>query len=194
MNNAGYSAMLIDLHGYGEAGGEYTTFGYRESDNARAAVAYLYQQKKCFRVIAIGRSLGGAASLLGQQALAVDGYTLESVYPNVEQAVENRLTMRVGGIGAWLAPLLYQQIPLRTGIRLAALQPIEAIKKIKAPVLILHGSLDKHTTLAEAKALFEQAPEPKTFYSFQGAAHVDLYHYDRRQYEKIVLKFLKNID
>ncbi len=191
LRDAGYSSFLIDLYAHGETQGEAITYGYKEASSARSAVAFLYSVKECPKVVSLGYSLGGAASLLGEEPINVDAYILEAVYPTIEDALRNRLEMHMGIIGQKLSPLLYQQIPLRLGISLASLQPQDAIKNIKSPVLIIHGTEDKHTTLKEAQQLYENAPAPKEFFPMQGAAHVNLYEFDREAYKKIVLEFLE---
>lgn len=190
LREEGYSSLVIDLYAHGKTQGEAITYGYKESESARSAVEFLYTKKECPKVVAIGYSLGGAASLLGNKPIDVDAYILEAVYPTIENALRNRLEIYFGFIGQKLAPLLYQQIPLRLGIRLEDLQPLSAIKKVNSPVLIMHGSEDKRTTLEEAILLYENAPYPKEFYKMNGAAHTNLYEFDRGTYKKIILQFL----
>jgi alpha-beta hydrolase superfamily lysophospholipase len=194
LRNAGYSTFAIDLQAHGESIGTKITFGYREAESARRAVAFLRQHKACKSIIALGSSLGGAAALLGDKPLNVEGFILEAVYTNVKVAVRNRLRSRAGEIGSYFAPLLYEQIPLRLGIELSELQPAEAIKRIKAPVLIMNGTEDMRTTRADAIQLYENAPEPKRLLWFEQAGHTNLFEYDRIKYSKAVLEFLHWLD
>lgn len=122
----GFSSLAIDLQGHGESPGTEITFGYREAESACKAVTFLRRTKGCESVVALGSSLGGAAALLGTELLNVDGYILEAVYPGIEKAVQNRLRIRFGVIGDYFAPLLYEQIPIRLGIKLSELQPAKA--------------------------------------------------------------------
>ena len=64
------------------------------------------------KVVSIGSSLGGAASLLGEKPIEVNAYILETVYPSIEAAVQNRSNMRAGKIGEYFAPLLYKKTPI----------------------------------------------------------------------------------
>lgn len=57
-------------------------------------------------------------------------------------------------------------------------------------VLVLHGAIDQHTPIEEAKAVFAAAAEPKTLWIVDGAAHVDLYHFAPQAYEEKVGAFL----
>lgn len=86
----GISSLLFDFQSHGESGGERITYGWRESQDAVAAVRYARDVQHCPRVAAIGVSLGGAAAVLGVQPLEVDALVLESVYPNIDAALTNR--------------------------------------------------------------------------------------------------------
>lgn len=140
LKNLGYSILLIDFQAHGETPGDQITFGFRESENVKSAISFLRQTKHCAKVAAIGVSLGGAASLLGERPAELDALVLESVYPSIEQAVYDRLNARIGNLFAHIfAPLLYQQIPLRLNIQLDQLHPIAAIKQLICPVFIAHN-------------------------------------------------------
>lgn len=190
LKEAGYSSILFDFQAHGESLGEKITFGFLESENAKSILLYAREKLQCQKVAAIGHSLGGAASLLGEEPLLVDALILEAVYSDIETAISNRIVMRLGAWGEHLTPLLSQQIPLRWGIALEELKPINAISNLKSPVLMIAGGKDRHTSLAESEAIFKAAPEPKSFWVLEDAAHVDFHRYDKARYEKRVLKFL----
>jgi fermentation-respiration switch protein FrsA (DUF1100 family) len=59
-----------------------------------------------------------------------------------------------------------------------------------APLLVMSGTADRYTTIAEAQSLFERAPEPKEFWAVPGGAHVDLAAYAPDAYRQHVLGFL----
>jgi hypothetical protein len=58
------------------------------------------------RVGVIGISLGGAATVLTAPPLELDAAVFEAVYPSIDRAVVNRLSMRVGPLAPLPAPLL----------------------------------------------------------------------------------------
>ena len=192
LKDLGYSVLLIDFQAHGETPGNRITFGYFESNNVKTAVDFLRQTKHCTKVAVIGVSLGGAATLLGDNPPALDALILESVYPRIENAVYNRLHARLGIFFARaLAPFLYQQIPIRFNIPLSQLHPIDAIKNVHSPVLIISGTDDKHTTAEETEALFAAAQEPKSLWLIKGAVHEDLHRFAGAAYETRVSSFLK---
>ncbi|WP_088163879.1 alpha/beta hydrolase [Delftia sp. K82] len=190
LHRQGYSVCLIDLPAHGESSGERISFGMVEGAGVRAAMAYVRQQLPGEKVAVIGTSLGGAALLLSHVAPGPDAVVLESVFPDIRQAIDNRVRAHIGWLADVVTPLLAWQLPLRLHLELAQLRPIDHVKALGAPVLIAAGLQDRHTTPAETRELFDAAREPKALWMVEGAAHVDLYDYAPQPYEQRVLGFL----
>jgi fermentation-respiration switch protein FrsA (DUF1100 family) len=186
----GYSLLLIDLPAHGESTGERITFGLREGEGVHAALELLRRELPGERIGVIGVSLGAAAMVLSRASPPADAVVLESMYPTIEEAITDRLTMRLGPLGGAIAPLLLLQLPLRLGVSADRLRPIAALPDLGAPVLIASGTRDEHTTIAETERLFAAAPHPKELWMVEGAAHGDLHAYDARAYEGRVMRFL----
>ena len=188
---AGFSVLLFDFQAHGESTGEHITFGYLESKDARAAVEFLHTTAPGERIGVIGVSMGGAATLLASPPLDVNAIVLEMVYPTFNQAVTNRLTMRLGPWAGVLTPLMTVQLKLRLGFSADDLNPVDKVGGINAPKLFIVGAEDQHTTLAESEQLFAAAAEPKELWIVEGAKHVDVHAVKKEEYERRVLSFFK---
>jgi uncharacterized protein len=189
LHRLGYSVLMIDLPGHGESTARHITFGYEESRGVTAALTYLGSEFPGERIGVIGVSLGAAAIVLANLSRPPNAVILESMYPTIEEATTNRLTMRLGSWARLLVPTLLWQLPLQTGVSADQLQPIEKIAGLGSPVLIVSGSADRHTTLAETRRLFEAAREPKEEWIVPGARHVDLHAFDTPAYESRIASF-----
>jgi alpha-beta hydrolase superfamily lysophospholipase len=187
----GFSVGLVDLQAHGETPGAAITFGWRESADVRSALAWLRREAPGRAVGVIGRSLGGAAVLLGPQPAGFDAVVLEAVYPRIHRAIENRIRIRLGGLAPLLTPLLLVQLGPRLGVSPAQLEPIRSIGRLGAPVLVAAGSRDQHTTVADTEELFRAAAEPKRLWMVDGAPHQDLLAHDAAGYEAHVVGFLR---
>ena len=187
--HAGYAVLLFDFQAHGESTGKHITFGSLESKDAQAAVQFLHENAPGEKVGVIGVSLGGAAVALSSPPLNVEAAVLEMVYPTIDEAVDNRITMRLGSWSRVLTPLLMVQMPLRLGISRNDLRPIDHVGQMPFPKLFIAGSNDKHTTLEESRRLYETASNPKEFWVIQNAAHVDLHNAARVEYEQRILEF-----
>ena len=190
LNEHGYGVLLIDLQAHGETPGERITFGVRESEDVQAAVNYLRNAFPRERMGAIGVSLGAAAIVLAKTPLRLDAVVLESLHPTIEEAVENRMKLHVGEAGSILSPLLLWQLSFRLGIPATELNPIGHIGNLSAPVLLISGSIDQHTRMAETERLFDAAREPKEIWIVPGGGHFNMHAYAGREYERRITDFL----
>jgi len=191
LHAAGYTLLLFDFQAHGETVGKHITFGYLESRDATAAVAFARQKFPDAKIGVLGVSMGGAAALLAQPPLPVAAMIVESAYPTIEQAIDDRLVVRLGPWGKYGARLLTWQLRPRLGFGVEDLCPIRSVANITVPKFFMAGDKDRNTTLAESQALFAAAAEPKQLWIVPGAGHVDLHHFARAEYEQRVLAFLR---
>jgi uncharacterized protein len=191
LQSAGYAVLLIDLPAHGESGGAAITFGAREAQGVNAAITYLQQQLPHEKIGIIGTSLGAASAVLAKPEGRVQAMVLESMFPTIEDAIANRVTMPFGKIGYAVQPLLLAQLPLRLEVWPSQLRPIEALSTLTIPVLIASGTQDAHTTWAETQRIFDAANAPKLLWKVEGAGHVDLQQFNPALYASTVMPFLK---
>ena len=185
---AGYSVLLIDLQAHGESPGKNLTIGFLEKLDVQAAVAWARKQHPEEPIGVLGISLGGASALLASP-LEIEALVLESVYPNIRDAVYNRVTERLGLLSPIPSELLLFQLKLRLGISPSQLRPIDYLHKVECPVYLISGENDYHTTALETKAMFSAANQPKEIWLVEGAVHEDLYRVAGKEYESKVLAF-----
>jgi fermentation-respiration switch protein FrsA (DUF1100 family) len=190
LNQLGYAVLLPDLPAHGESSGESITYGLREAEGVRAALAYLRQQLPQEKLGVIGVSLGAASLVLADAAPAPDAVVLESMFPTIAEAVQDRLRLYLGAPGPVLAPLLLWQLPWRLSVSPEQLQPIAHMARLHAPVLVAAGTDDQHTPLAETQRIFDAAQAPRSLWLVRGAAHVDLHRHATAEYEARVGAFL----
>ena len=192
LNAEGYGVLLIDLQAHGETPGDRITFGARESEDVEAAVAYLRENFPSEQVAAIGVSLGAAAIVLAKHALKLDAVVLESLHPTIEEAVDNRLRLHLGEFGPTLSPLLLSQLSFRLNLTPGELNPISRIGDLNAPLLLISGTDDRHTTVPETERLFATARQPKEMWIVPGGGHFNMHAYAGKEYEDRILDFFEH--
>ena len=193
LHDAGYTVLAPDFQAHGESQGEHITFGALESRDAEAALGFLRQAVPGERVGVIGISMGGAAALLADHPLTPDALVLESVYPTIADALNDRLHVWLGPLGflsGGVSPLLLKIIGSEINVDQSALRPIDRIGSVKSPLLVVAGTEDRYTTIQESETLFAHARGQKTFWAVPGAAHEDIYDFAPRDYERVVGGFL----
>jgi fermentation-respiration switch protein FrsA (DUF1100 family) len=189
LSRAGYAVLLFDFQAHGESIGAHVTIGHLERHDAQAAVGFLRANCPGEKIGVIGSSMGGAAFLLAEPPLPVDEVVLEAVYPTLEQAVSNRLTMRLGGWASVLTPVLTKQLKPRLGFSADDLRPLDRVGQVTAPKLFIVGEKDVHTTLEESQQLFAAAREPKELWIIKDAPHGNFYTFAPQEYASRVLTF-----
>jgi pimeloyl-ACP methyl ester carboxylesterase len=191
LNEQGYGVLLIDLRAHGETPGDRITFGLGEAEDVEASIAYLRNAFPGERIAAIGVSLGAAAIVLSKHAPRLDAVVLESLHPSIEEAVENRLRLHLGEFGPVFSPLLLWQLSFRFDTSPDELSPIKRIGDLNAPLLLISGTDDQHTKVAETERLFAAAREPKEIWIVPGGGHFNMHSYAGMEYEKRISGFLE---
>lgn len=184
-----FATVMIDLQAHGESTGDSITIGHLEKHDVRAAVEYARRKHPSQPIGLVGVSLGGAAAVLASP-LDIDALVIESVYPDVDAAIHNRVSARLGPVAAIPSELLLVQLGPRLGISRSELRPIDQISKVDCPVLVASGTADLHTTVSETRAIFNAARQPKELHLFDGAGHVDLLRFEPVEYRDQIIGFL----
>ena len=83
------------------------------------------------------------------------------------------------------------QLEYLLGVKPKHLSPLIAIGKLKKPVLLIYGSDDQRTRIDEGRMMYEAAMGPKKFWEVSGARHLDLYQFNKAEYEQHVSSFLE---
>ena len=172
----GYATLAIDFRGHGESSSEPRTFGFDEALDAHAAFAWLKRRQGDAPVAIIGISLGGAASLLGDDGpIQADALILQAVYPDIRHAIRNRIASRTTAfVGDVLEPLLSFQAPLRFGIWPDRLSPVTALPQYLGPVLVIGGVEDRATPPDETEAMFAAVHGDRTLWMVPTGDHAEI--------------------
>jgi len=165
--------LAIDFRGHGGSQAVPRSFGLYEARDAAAGLTFLRSHAPNRRVGLIGTSLGGAAALLGDDGpLPVQAIVLQAVYPDLRRAITNRIARIVGHPLAVVGePLLSYQSWPRYGVPPNRMAPIDGLRRFRGPVLIIGGTADTNTTVADTRAFYKAAPGPKSLWLLDGVGH-----------------------
>jgi hypothetical protein len=101
LHEHGWNALLFDLRHHGESGGDATTFGFKEKEDVRAAVAEA-RRRSPEPVVLWGVSLGGASVVMAAaEDPSVAGVVCDSSYRDLPDTVRHHLR-RVRSWRWWL--------------------------------------------------------------------------------------------
>ena len=171
MTDAGFNVLAYDYSGYGLSTGRPSErAAYRDID---AAYDYLTttQGVPPDRIIAHGRSLGGgvAADLASRRPVA--GLVLESTFTTAHGVVSGFPLVPFDRFRTW-----------------------SKLPRVKAPVLVIHGTEDEVIGFAHGQRLYERAPSPKRHYWVRGAGHNDLLLVAGYDYWKVLTDFAESLE
>ncbi|HEX6189952.1 MAG TPA: alpha/beta hydrolase [Pyrinomonadaceae bacterium] len=167
----GFSIFAYDYHGYGTSGGQATEQNaYEDID---AAYNYLTQVLKVpsDRIIAHGRSLGGAVAIDLASRKPLGGLIVESSFVSAFRVVTG-----------------YRIFPFDK------FRNVDKIKHVRCPVLIVHGRQDEVIPFWHGERLFQLANQPKVNFWVDGAGHNDLRVVAGLQYVQTLLAFRDSLN
>lgn len=155
--DAGYGVLLASWRynaGAGGAPGEEALIA-----DGRAALTFLEAQGiKAGRVVVYGESLGSgvAVALAAERDLA--GVVLESPFSSVAEVAQYHF---------WYLPARW--------LVLDEFDSVTRIRRVREPLLLVHGADDTLIPVRFARELYDAAPGPKEARFLTGAGHNDLY-------------------
>ena len=154
VDQLGVGVFMYDYRGYGRSEGAPSEAGL-VSDAVGARAALVREGIRPEHLVYFGRSLGSAVTVDLALAHPPRGVVLEAPFTSV-RAMANGVLPGAGYL-------------FRT-----RWDSLAKIGRLRAPLLVIHGEADEVVPFAQGRALFEAAPEPKTFVTLRGSRHYDL--------------------
>ena len=151
----GSGLVALSYRGYGGSSGRPTETGLLKD----AAAAYAFAIGRCpaERIVLWGELLGAALAIAVATERPVACVVLEAPFTS---AVD------VGARHYWFVPVrLFMKDRFRSDLR---------ARKVRSPVLILHGEKDSVVPIDLSKRLYSMIQSPKRFVTVNGAGHNDL--------------------
>jgi pimeloyl-ACP methyl ester carboxylesterase len=173
IHQAGFGQLLFDFAGRGESEGRRITLGERESGDLCAALDQLARRPEIDpgRLCLAGRSMGAVAAILcAARREDVRGLVVDGAYADLPRLIDE--TIRGYGLpAALLRPPLLLVAGWRAGYDPRRVRPVEAIRRVRAPVLVVHGEADRLVAIAHARDLARAAGGPVTLEPLPGLGH-----------------------
>jgi dipeptidyl aminopeptidase/acylaminoacyl peptidase len=173
VHEAGFAQLLFDFTGRGESDGDVISLGVHEAGDLRAALDALAARPEVdpLRLAVGGRSMGAAAAIfLASDDARVKALVLDSPYADLRKLVDR--TIASHHIPPMLlGPMLLEVAGWRAHYTPGSVRPVEAIRKVRAPILLFHGTKDTLIPYDDALALKAAATGPFTLIPLTGLDH-----------------------
>ncbi|MGX1807951.1 alpha/beta hydrolase [Nocardia sp. NPDC055321] len=156
LSAAGFDVLVFDYRGFGRSTGRPGERGtYLDARAAREALL-ARPGVDPERVVYLGKSLGGGVLLELATAHQPAAMVLMSTFTGLRDAA--------GAVYPFLPKMFVPN----------AYPSIERIRRLRCPVLVMHGDADDLLPVRMGHALYAAAPEPKELIIYPGGGHNDL--------------------
>ena len=188
-----FICLAADGRGHGQSGGQLVTAGLLEGADVVRWAQFLREQG-VEAAFGLGHSLG-ASSLIHGLSMGADlrGIVADSTGANVPTRYE-LLGERYHLPAALARPLLglifepaLWNARWRYGLDLRRVAPVEWIRSVRAPVLLVHGDRDSFIPIAEARRIRDANPSLVTLWEVAAAGHVTAGRQGPAEYQRRVL-------
>ena len=183
-----FNVFLFDFRSFGKSEGSYTTVGYLEKNDLLGAINYLEKEKNMTKIGLYGFSLGGAVALMASHK-NVKAIATDSAYARLGNMVKHMYS-----------PFFILKYPLAyltkiyglifLSINVDEVNPVDNIKNIKAPILIIHAEKDSQIPVNEAYLLHE-ANKKTELWIVKNADHGMSHSLNPEKYEQRVVGFFR---
>jgi len=175
---AGYRAVLVDLRGHGRSSGEWLGYGVHEAKDLSAVIDELERRGLVTGKIGVfGVSYGATTSIhLAGHDPRVAAVVAVAPFCNMREEVPHFGRVMVPGVGWAIPEKGYQQAIDEAG-RLGGFDPdrasaLEAVRRTRAPVLIVHGTHDWVVPHEHGERLEQAAPDHTKLVSVPWHGHI----------------------
>ena len=181
----GYGVVAWDFRAHGKSGGEFTTLGYYETLDVKAALDFARSQPGVEHIGAWGGSMGAVAMIrAAAQYPEIEALVADSPFVTLEEELDLRVPVPL------LRSLIRFFAESRSGLTLDLVRPMDDIARISPrPILIIQGMDDGMVPLDSAQRLYEAAGEPRQLWTEKEVPHLNMYAFYKTRYTKRVIKF-----
>ena len=181
----GYGVVAWDFRSHGKSGGEFSTLGYYEILDAKAALDFALSQPEVKHVGAWGGSMGAVTMIrAAAEYPQIEALIADSPFATLEEEMDLRVPFPM------MRALIQFFAERESGTSIDLVRPVDDIASISPrPVFIIQGLGDGMVPLDSAQRLYDAAGEPRQLWLEDDVPHLNMYAYYKTRYIKRTIKF-----
>lgn len=181
----GYGVVAWDFRAHGKSGGDFSSLGYYENLDAKAALDFALAQPGVQHVGAWGGSMGAVTMIRATaQYPQIEALIADSPFANLEEEMDLQIPFPI------MRLLIHFFAEQQTGVSPASVNPLKDIGSISPrPVFLIQGLSDGMVPLDSGQRLFDAAGEPRQLWEEQDVPHLNMYAFYKERYTKRAIKF-----
>ena len=170
-----HNVLLIDQRSHGGSGGHTISFGIQEKQDVLNWVRWAEKRFGPVNMALCGVSMGAAtvlmASGMAQLPDCVRAVVADCPFDAPSSIIKKVLGQDMGMPVKIVYPLILAGGVVYGKFNLNADSPVEAVKRAKLPILLIHGDDDRFVPYPMSQNIHSAAPEKIDFHTIPGAGH-----------------------
>jgi dipeptidyl aminopeptidase/acylaminoacyl peptidase len=181
----GYGVIAWDFRAHGQSGGEFSSLGYYEILDAKAALDFALAQPEVEHVGAWGGSMGAVTMIRATaQYPEIGALVADSPFATLQDEMDLRIPFPI------MRSLIRFFAEKEAGVTIDSVRPLDDIARISPrPVFIIQGMEDGMVPLDSGQRLYDAAGEPRQLWVENDVPHLNMYAFYKTRYTKRVIKF-----
>jgi uncharacterized protein len=181
----GYGVIAWDFRAHGKSEGEFSSLGYYEVLDAKAAMDFVLAQPGVEHVGAWGGSMGAVTMIRATaQYPQIEALVADSPFSTLKDEMDLRVPFPV------MRSVIRLFAERASGVTVDSVRPVDDIAHISPrPVFLIQGMSDGMVPLNSAQRLYDAAGEPRQLWTENDVPHLNMYAYYKERYTKRVIKF-----
>jgi dipeptidyl aminopeptidase/acylaminoacyl peptidase len=197
----GFAVLVPDSRAQGESGGDFPTYGLKESDDVHRWFDWLVMQQHPKCVFGMGESMGAAIVLQAVKRTPFCAVVAESSFASFRQIAY----VRVGQFfhtGAWLGRValrpavelafLYRR--LTRGVNLAHASPQRSVVGSRVPIFLIDGLADDNIPYQQSERIQAHNPADIVLWEVPNAGHCGAVNAAGQEFDTRVLGWFSSHD
>ncbi|MFH1534946.1 MAG: alpha/beta fold hydrolase [Patescibacteria group bacterium] len=188
-----FNILLFDFRYFGSSEGKYTTVGWDEKKDLKAAIDYLVMRKDVNpeKIGVMGFSMGGAVGIMhGSDDPRIKAIVADSAYASLDLMVEN-MFQKFGILKKPMIWSLGQWSTWRVGVKPQNVSTVQAASRSTIPLLLIHGTADQEIPLDHSEQIFQATKGASELWEIDNAGHGEAYFNEKTLYEAKVNSFFE---
>jgi len=155
-HQAGMNVLLYDARNHGKSDGDTFSSLPRFAEDLGSAITWTRQRDPGQKIVVLGHSIGAAAAMLAAShrsdidlVIAISGFA----HPDLVM----RRHLDRAWLPQWFKPLIMNYVQWVIGYRFDEIAPMNRIRHIRCPVLLLHGTEDRVVPISDMRLIEQNA-------------------------------------
>jgi hypothetical protein len=188
--NQNFNVLMPDQRYHGNSEGKFSTLGLKESEDLNNWVTFITDKNPKNRLIGVhGESMGGATVLMAAQNENINFIISDCAFSDFTLQTKELLKRKFKIPSFMVYPAALMSYILFK-IPFFKIKPLNYLKNIKKPILLIHGESDQYIDKSHCHEL-SRIIDNSTIYLCKNADHAKSYSTNPKEYEKKVLDFLE---